>query len=104
MSNRLQQINKTLRHEISHILIEFAKEEWGIFTVTDVQIDPDLKNARIWISADAKIITAINKKIPEIRRILRPRITFKFIPNLKFLKEDDSISHIEELLEKIDET
>lgn len=101
MSNRLQQINETLKRELGNIIIEISQENWGIINITNVQINPDLKHARVWIYGDDKTIDQLNNKVPQIRKILRPRITFKFIPNLTFIKEDESISRVEEILEKI---
>lgn len=101
MSNRLEKINETLKHEISLILIEIANQEWGIFTVTDVQINPDLKLARIWIYGDQKTVELITNHTHEITQALRPRIRFKHIPQLKFIKDDQSVNKIEEILEKI---
>lgn len=103
MSNRLQQINETLKHEISLILIELAEENWGIFTVTSVQTSPDLTIARIWIDGEDKIIDKIFAKNHDIIQALRPRITFKHIPHLKFIKDDESINRIEEILETLHE-
>jgi ribosome-binding factor A len=101
MSNRLQQINETLRHEIGLILLELAEKEWGIYTITDVQSSPDLKLARIWIDADQKTIDNISSHEHSIHQMLRPRITFKFIPKLKFIKDDESVNRVEEILENI---
>ncbi|MDO8513362.1 MAG: ribosome-binding factor A [bacterium] len=103
MTTRLQKINETLRHELSLILLDLSEKEWGIVTLTDVQISPDLSTARVWIDGEEDIINQIKKHTPEIRKLLRPRIKFKYIPRLSFLKEDDTIAHIEEMLEKIDE-
>lgn len=103
MSNRLAQINETLHHELGLIINEMAKQEWGFFTITSVQTSPDLKHSRIWVSAEDKTIHDLNNLTHEIRTTLRPRITFKHIPTLEFIKEDESISRVQELLEKIDE-
>ncbi len=101
MINRLEKVNETLKHEISFILIEMAREEWGIFTVTDVQIAPDLRIARVWIDGDPKAVEKISEHAHEINQLLRPRIRFRHIPRLKFIQDDETVNHVEELIEKM---
>ncbi len=101
MSYRLAKINETLRHEIGNILNEISEEDWGIFYIISVQISGDLKNAKIWIDAKPEAVDEMNRKSSEIRSILRPRITFKNIPEIHFIKDDGQTSKVEELLEQI---
>jgi ribosome-binding factor A len=102
MSKRLAQINQTLLKEISSIIIEVAQPEWGLITITDVLISPDLRQAKIWIATNNnKTITNLNDISMDIRETLRPRLKFKHVPFLEFHLDKGEINHIEELLEKI---
>lgn len=103
MNNRLEKINETLKHEISIILIELAEENWGIFILTDVQVSPDLTIARIWIDGTDLAVKKMTEHTHEIFLALRPRIRFKHVPHLKFIKDDESVNRIEEMLERINE-
>lgn len=104
MNYRLTQVNETIRKEISSIIIEMAKPEWGIVTITDIQTSRDLKQARIWVSAKPKVIEELNNRSKEIRQELKPRLRLKFIPFLTFLEDKGEMDRIDELLEKIDES
>lgn len=104
MSFRLQQINKTLHHELSLILAEFAKPEWGMITVSEVLVTPDLKTAKIWLSANPKAVKDLNSNHKDIYYALKPRLKFKHIPKMTFFEEDNQVSRVEQILEELHES
>lgn len=104
MSFRLQQINKNLHHELSKILIEIANPKWGMVTITEVLVTPDLNIAKIWLSAPIEAINELNRSQKVIFHALRPRLKFKHIPKLTFYIEDGSINRVDQLLEEIHES
>lgn len=110
MSVRTERVGSLVKELISVIIQQtFRMEEFGLMTVTDVRMSPDLKIARVYISvfgdADKKkkslALLEVEKKA--IRSELGHNIRLKFTPTIVFYL-DDSLDHamrIEDLLHKI---
>jgi ribosome-binding factor A len=101
-----------IQHEISVILSRDLKDKRiGFVTVTGVQMSPDLRHARIFVSAmgnkeekDASL-EALNHASGWIRHELGQRIRIKFLPEIVFI-EDTSQEYgerIDKLLNEIRE-
>ncbi len=103
-SQRLSKINATLQREISQVLVEIHKPQWGIVTVADVQISPDLHSAKIWLEASDKTINMIKNSVFMISKRLHPRLKIKYQPALEFIKDTSNIDRIEALLEQLNES
>ena len=101
---RLSQINATLRKEISQILIEINEPEWGMVSITDVQISSDLLLVKIWLSACSNAVSIIQNHASIISKKLRPRLKLKYQPSLKFIKDNSDTNRVEELLEQLNES
>ena len=91
-SYRQQRVSTQLRQLISTLLI---KDEFNLpivkqklISVVDVNISPDLKNARIYIAVnnenDTEIVNDLNKKSGYIKKKLSKDLKLKFFPNLSF--------------------
>jgi len=80
-------------------------------TVTGVQVSPDLRHARIFVSLmgseDEKkeSLTALNHATGWIRHELGQRIRMKFLPNIVFLTDtsQDYGEHIDKLIDEINQ-
>ena len=108
---RSQRLSILLREEIADILMKKVKDpRLGFITVTDVELSPDLKIARVFISVlkeeDREVaIEILNAAKGLIRSEVSKRVRVKFIPVIEF-KIDKSITHgdrIDRLLSEIRE-
>ncbi|HZS44916.1 MAG TPA: 30S ribosome-binding factor RbfA [Blastocatellia bacterium] len=102
-------IAEQLRQEVSSIVeYELNDDRIGFVTVTDVEVSPDLKNAKVFISLmgseedRVKSLDALNHAAGFVRRELGARLRLRYTPQLSFLY-DHSIergARIEELLKE----
>jgi ribosome-binding factor A len=93
-SRRPQRIALQIQHEISLMISRDMKDRRvGFVTVTGVQISPDLKHAKIFISLmgteDEKKegLATLNHATGWIRHELGQRIRMKFVPDIVFLTD-----------------
>jgi ribosome-binding factor A len=93
-SRRPQRIALQIQHEVSLMISRDMKDRRiGFVTVTGVQMSPDLRHAKIFISLmgsdDEKkeSLVTLNHATGWIRRELGQRIRMKFLPDIVFLKD-----------------
>ncbi|OPZ74217.1 MAG: Ribosome-binding factor A [Verrucomicrobia bacterium ADurb.Bin474] len=111
MANRMVRVNSLVHRELSDILhSEFQLESVGI-TLTEVDVAPDLRTARVFYSVigdETKVQEAaklLRKVKGRLRFLLGNRITLKYMPNFSY-HYDSSIqrgSSIIELLDDLDD-
>jgi len=109
-SRRPQRLALEIQHEISLILSRNMKDRrLGFVTVTGVELTPDLRHARIFVStlgnaAEKKAnLETLNHAAGWIRRELGQRVRMKFLPEISF-RADDSQEYgqrIDRLLDEI---
>src|SRR5208282_2483385 len=108
---RSQRLGILLREEIADILMKKVKDpRLGFITVTDVELSPDLKIARVFISVlkdeDKEVaIEILTAAKGLIRSEVSKRVRVKFIPLIEF-RIDKSVAHggrIDRLLGEIRE-
>ena len=111
--NRIGRINEEIQRELS-ALIRTIKDprvsETGMVSITAVETTPDLRYAKVYVSAlDKEQSTAILKGLRSasgyLRRELGHALQLRYTPELVF-EQDDSIdkgAHILELLRKVEE-
>ncbi len=106
MSRRQQRLNDLLRQALAEIIARELKDprlELTLISITEVDVSPDLRGARVHISVMSPddqahdAITALNHSRGYIRRLLAPRLTLRHIPNLRFeldtrIAEDQHVS------------
>ena len=105
MSRRVERVNELLRHEISRLLILQTKDPrlGGVITVTRVITTRDLQEAQVFISVMGDAATkqsaleGIRSAAAFLRRELRPRVTLRYTPFLKFAL-DDSLEEADHVL------
>jgi ribosome-binding factor A len=110
MPKRLERVNQLVRHEISHLLQRELKDpRLGFVTVTGVDVAPDLRTARVYVSvlgseADWQgSLAALDSAKGYIRNWLGPRLRTRAVPHLTF-HPDRSMAHaahIQSLLEEL---
>ncbi len=111
-SRRPQRIALQIQHEVSMMIFRDLKDRRvGFVTVTGVQMSPDLRHARIFVSLmgseneKKESLTALNHANGWIRHELGQRIRMKFLPDIVFLADtsQDYGEHIDKLIDEIHE-
>jgi ribosome-binding factor A len=88
-----------LREELTDIIRREVKDpRIGFYSVTRVDVPPDLRSARVYISVlgseDERLATlaALRSAAGFIRHHLRPRLRMRQVPELEF-RDDRSMEH-----------
>ena len=106
---RSQRVGDLVREEVADIIMYRLKDpRIGFVTVTGVDMSPDMKNARIYVSVlkeeDRELtLEILNSSKSFIRSLLSKRLRMKFIPTVEF-RFDTSIEYgykIDKLLKEI---
>ena len=97
MTQRTDRIDELFRQEISDVLArELGDPRIGFVTVTDVETEPDLRHARVWVSvigqAQERVaaVRALERAMPFVRRELGRRLRLRRIPEFS-VRLDESI-------------
>lgn len=95
MTQRTNRVDELFRQEIGQILArEVADPRIGFVTVTDVETDPDLRHARVWVSVIGQraerdeTLAALNRAMSFVRRELGTRLRLKRIPEFHVRLDD----------------
>ena len=106
---RSQRVGDLLREEIADIIMYKLKDpRIGFVTVTGVDMAPDLKSARVFVSILKEeeretTLEILNSSKNFFRSLLSKRLKMKFIPHVEF-RLDTSIEYgykIDKLLKEI---
>jgi ribosome-binding factor A len=106
---RSQRVGDLVREEVADIIMYRLKDpRIGFVTVTGVDMSPDMKNARVYVSVlkeeDRELtLEILNSSKSFIRSLLSKRLRMKFIPTVEF-RFDTSIEYgykIDKLLKEI---
>ena len=106
---RVDKLDSILMKEISTIILQDINDpKLGFPTVTEVDVAPDLKTAKVYVSCLGKNymkrdgIQALRKAKGYIKSQLAKRIKLRKIPDLYFIVDDtlDKAERIEEILSK----
>jgi ribosome-binding factor A len=102
--NRPQQLAELIRAEMSDLLrLEMRDPRVGMVSITDVEVSPDLKYARIYFSRlgseeeRAETLKVLRHATAYLRRLLAPRLTIRSVPEIEF-RLDSSLAHGEKVL------
>jgi ribosome-binding factor A len=103
MSRRTQQMGEFLREEVTAIIrSELDDPRLGFWTITRVEVPPDIRSARVYVSVlgsdgeRKETLTALRGAAGFIRGHLKPRMRTRIIPDLDF-RDDRSMEHAEEI-------
>ena len=105
---RSRRVAQFIKEELS-VLIQrhFPLNEYGMITLTNVDLSPDLSNATVYVTAmnakdsNEKIVAAINEQAGHFRHELSQMLTTRGVPSLRF-KYDESIERAQRLTDIID--
>ncbi|MBR5754636.1 MAG: 30S ribosome-binding factor RbfA [Erysipelotrichaceae bacterium] len=109
MMSRTDKLDSILLRELSVIISqEINDPKLGFPTVTEVDVAPDLSNAKVYVSFLGKNykkrdgLEALRKAKGYIKTQLSKRIKIRKIPDLTFIVDDtlDKAERIEEILSK----
>lgn len=112
MTRRTEQVADLIQEELSQLLEREVRDPGiGFVTLTDVEVDPDLRNARVFFSvlgdeaATRQSLAALQRAAGFLRRELAHRLDLRYAPELHFVL-DRSIEHgqhIADLLRQVHE-
>ncbi len=110
-SRRQRQVNHTIRRELSDLLAREVSDPRisGIVSVTEVDVSPDLMQAKVFISVmgseqeKAGVFAGLESASDFLRRELGRRIRLRRIPKLMF-ERDNSLEKGGHLLQLIDQS
>ena len=111
-SQRQLKVGEELRHLISNALHRetFYDEiiESSNITITEVNVSPDLKNAKVYImplggKQKFEVLESLNKVKSHIKKLISSGISLRQIPNINFLIDNsfEYAKHIDQILHKI---
>jgi ribosome-binding factor A len=109
MSRRTRQVGDLLREELDDIIRHQVKDpRVGFFTLTRVDVSPDLRSATAFVSvlgSDEEredTITALESASGFIRRTLKPRLRMRQIPEIAFA-DDRSMEYAQTIAMTLEE-
>ncbi len=112
MSHRIAQINELIRHELSQlILTELEFPQGCLVTITDVEVSPDLRHAKVWVSVlpsgymVKKVLEKLTANIGHLQFLLNKQLSIKPLPRIHFGIDstEERAAGIEALLDRIKE-
>jgi ribosome-binding factor A len=98
-----------IKEEVGAMIIrEYRDRSIGFITVTDVQMTPDLRIAKIYVSifgneqVKEQTMEFLEEEKPHIRSFLGSHVRLKFTPSLQFYIDDtlDRVEKINNLLKQ----
>jgi ribosome-binding factor A len=99
VTRRTRQVGEFLREELTDIIRRDVKDpRIGFFSVTRVDVPPDLRHAIVYISVlgtdqeRTDTLLALRSAAGFIRHTLKPRLRMRQIPDLEF-RDDRSMEH-----------
>ncbi len=108
-SQRQLRVGESLRHSLAELLLRVEINDnvlKGVpLTVSEVRTSPDLRQVTVFIAPlghdnKQEIVDALNRHKSFIRGQLSPKVTLKYMPELKFKLDSsyDEYDHINKLL------
>ncbi len=95
MSIRTERVAQLIRDEISRLLQkEISDPLIGFVTITDVEVSPDLRHARVYYSVlgDEETVRDATRGLIRARKYITGRIAenidLRYVPELRFLFDD----------------
>lgn len=100
---RMQKVNALLQKLISELILSEYDAEGDFIVVKAVDTSRDLSLARVYIGSfnnPQKHVEELNYKARELKKLLRPHLHMRTIPNLEFKIDEkgDEIDFVENFL------
>ena len=111
-SQRQLKVGEELRHLISNALLRSSFYDEHIennnVTITEVNVSPDLKNAKVYVmplggEKKADVLNSLNKATGRLKKIISSNISLRQTPNLIFMIDEtfEYAKKIYDILDKI---
>jgi ribosome-binding factor A len=110
MSLRTERVASVIKEEVGMMLItEFRDPSYGLITVTDVHMTPDLRIAKIYVSimgpatTKERTMEMLEERKPQIRSFIGSHLRLKFTPSVQFYIDEtlDRVEKIDSIIRKI---
>jgi len=108
--HRPDRVADRIREELARLLNEEARDPGlGFLTVTGVELSPDMRHARVYVSVlgpdQERALDALRRATPFLRRGLARSAGLRFTPQLRFFPDPAVAAgiRVEELLREIHE-
>lgn len=109
MSHRGERVAEQLRGVLVDLIRDVRDPRVGFVTLTGVEMSPDLKHARVFVSrlgSEAEreaAVDALNHAAPFLRRALADRARLRYTPGLRFVADAtlERGSRVEAIIQKI---
>ncbi|MBX4201131.1 30S ribosome-binding factor RbfA [Candidatus Parcubacteria bacterium] len=109
-TTRIEKVNSLLQHEIGTILSRDFNFSGSLVTLTRVEANGNLQEAKAYISVMPEdktdhVIGVLNKGVYDVQQKINKKLNMRPIPKIRFVKDEiiAEAARIEELLEKIKE-
>jgi ribosome-binding factor A len=109
VTRRTRQVGELLKEELDEIIRREVKDpRIGFFSITQVEVPPDLRTARVYVSvfgADddrQATLVALQNASKFIRFHLKPRLRMRQIPELEF-RDDRSMEYAQQISQTLRE-
>ena len=106
--SRTQRVRELIQRELAYLIQrEMGDSHLGLITISEVEISPDLKEARVYITilgsntSTEKTVQSLNDAAGLLRHHLAQRLTLRTTPRLQFVY-DSSLETGNRLLALID--
>ena len=108
--NRSDRVADRIRQELARLIQEELRDpRIGFVTLTDVDLSPDLRHARVFVTVMGDedreaTLEALNHAVPFLRRSLARRASLRFTPQLRFFRDgaEESGQRVDRILDGID--
>lgn len=108
--HRLDRVGDRIREELARLLSEEVRDPGlGFVTLTGVDLSPDMKHARVFVSVlgpdEESTLEALQRATPFLRRCLARGAGLRFTPQLRFALDPAVASgiRVEQVLREISE-
>ncbi|HYH12109.1 MAG TPA: 30S ribosome-binding factor RbfA [Thermomicrobiales bacterium] len=108
MTRRTRQVGELLKEELTDIIRKEVKDpRIGFMSITEVDVTPDLRQARVYVSVLSEderqgTMDALTSAASFIRHHLKPRLRMRQIPTLEF-RGDRSMEYAQHITETLRE-
>jgi ribosome-binding factor A len=111
MSIRTERVARVIRELLSETLQRIDTTGYGLLTVTEVIMAPDLRLAKVYVShfhsekTPEQVLAFLEENGKQLRMDVGAAVRLKFTPELRFYIDEtlQKVERIEELLHKIHE-
>lgn len=95
---------KLLKRELAPLIDEAIPEDLGMVTLTDVEVQRDFKEAKVYISCfnqsrENDVLKVLDGKLKDFQKILGSRLEMRYTSKISFhldhsLKNVDKVEHL----------